>query len=160
MLENVMKAIYQVVRFVQLVGIPVMACLFGLGFIFLLTAGKNPMRKRRGMIFVIVFGIGTFLVAYVPAIVHTFAGDAPGQSSSGQSVEQLVDSAAPAGSIIFTALKYIAIPITGTMFYIGVFVRLMAAKIPGRKRLGIGLMMFSPLTLAVVILIPTLLPKL
>lgn len=160
MLENVMTAFYQVIRLAQLVCIPVFACLFALGFIFLLTAGKNPMRKRRGMIFVIAFGLGTFLIAYVPAIVHTFAGEAPSQTSSGQSVEQLVDSATPVGSVIFTALKYIAIPITGTMFYIGIFVRLMAGKNPGRKRLGIGLAMFSPLTMAVVLIIPMILPKL
>lgn len=160
MLENVMNAFYQVIRLAQVVCIPVFACLFAVGFIFLLTAGKNPMRKRRGMIFVIAFGIGTFLIAYVPAIVHSFAGEAPSQTSNGSSVEQIVDSAAPVGSIIFNALKYIAIPITATMFYVGIFVRLMAGKNPGRKRLGLGLTMFSPLTMVVVLIIPMLLPKL
>lgn len=160
MFENLLNAFYQLIRLAQMVCIPVFACLFALGFIFLLTAGKNPIRKRRGMIFVIVFGIGTFLIAYVPAIIHTFAGEAPSQTPSGNSVEELVDSTAPLGSIIFNALKHIAIPITGTMFYIGIFVRLMAAKNPGRKRLGIGLTMFSPLTMAVILVIPMLLPKL
>ncbi|RRJ54685.1 hypothetical protein EHV15_34370 [Paenibacillus oralis] len=160
MVDNLLDAVHQLIRLAQIVGIPVLSCLFALGFILLLTAGKNPIRKRRGMIFIIVFGIGTFLIAYVPAIIHSFAGEAPGQTSSGHSVEQLVDSAMPVGSIIFSALKYIAIPITGTMFYIGIFVRLMAGKNPGRKRLGIGLTMFSPLTMGVVLLIPLLLPKL
>ncbi|WP_214607717.1 hypothetical protein, partial [Mycobacterium tuberculosis] len=87
MYENVTEAVYQLVRLVQIVGIPIFGCLFGIGFILLLTAGKNPIRKRRGLLFVIFFGIGTFLVAYVPAIVHTFAGDAPGQASSAKTVE-------------------------------------------------------------------------
>lgn len=160
MLENLANATYQLIRLAQLVCIPVFAFLFALGFIFLLTAGKNPMRKRRGLLFVIAFGIGTFIVAYIPAIVHTFAGDTPSQTSNGSSVEHLVNSAAPVGSIIFTGLKYIAIPITGTMFYVGIFVRLLAGKSPGRKRLGLGLSMFSPLTLAIVLVIPLLLPKL
>lgn len=160
MYENVTEAVYQLVRLVQIVGIPIFGCLFGIGFILLLTAGKNPIRKRRGLLFVIFFGIGTFLVAYVPAIVHTFAGDAPGQSSSAKTVEEIVDSTTPLGSIIFNALKYIAIPVTATMFYIGIFVRLLAGKDPARKRLGIGLAMFSPLTMAIVLAIPLLLPKL
>jgi hypothetical protein len=46
------------------------------------------------------------------------------------------------------------------MFYIGLLVRLLAGKDPARKRLGIGLAMFSPLTMAVVLVIPLLLPKL
>ncbi|WP_408895243.1 hypothetical protein [Paenibacillus taichungensis] len=158
--ENIMQSVFQVIRLAQIVGIPVFACLFGLGFILLLTAGKNPIRKRRGLLFVIAFGFGTFLIAYVPAIVHTFVGDAPNQTSTGQSVKQLVDSTMPFGSIIFNGLKWIAIPVTGTMFYIGIFVRLMAAKNPGRKRMGVGLVMFSPLTLGVVLLIPKLLPSL
>ncbi|WP_433709118.1 hypothetical protein [Paenibacillus illinoisensis] len=160
MFENVIQSVFQVVRLAQIVGIPVFAFLFGLGFLFLLTAGKNPIRKRRGLLFVITFGLGTFLIAYVPAIVHTFAGETPSQALSGRSVEQLVDSTAPIGTIIFNGLKWIAIPVTGTMFYIGIFVRLMAAKNPGRKRVGIGLVMFSPLTLGIVLLIPKLLPSL
>lgn len=160
MYDNVMESVYQVVRLVQLVGIPVFSCLVGLGVILLLTAGKNPIRKRRGLLFVIFFGIGTFLIAYIPSIIHSFAGEAPSQSASGQTVEELVDSTVPVGSIIFNALKYIAIPVTWTMFYIGIFVRLLAAKDPARKRLGIGLVMFSPLTMVVVLVLPLLLPKL
>jgi hypothetical protein len=75
-------------------------------------------------------------------------------------VEEIVDRTVPVGGIIFNALKYVAIPITGTMFYIGLLVRLLAGKDPARKRLGIGLAMFSPLTMAVVLVIPLLLPKL
>jgi MFS family permease len=160
MYDNVMESIYQLVRLVQIVGIPLFASLFGIGCILLLTAGKNPVRKRRGLLFVIFFGIGTFLIAYIPAIVHTFAGEAPSQTANGQTVEEIVDRTVPVGGIIFNALKYVAIPITGTMFYIGLLVRLLAGKDPARKRLGIGLAMFSPLTMAVVLVIPLLLPKL
>lgn len=158
--ENVQNAINQLVRLAQIVGIPVMASLCILGFLFLLTAGKNPIRKRRGLLFVIFFGIGTFLIAYIPALVQFYAGNSPSETSTGQSVEELVDSTLPLGSVLFNALKYIAIPVTGTMFYIGIFIRLMAGKNPGRKRLGMGLTMFSPLTMGIVLIIPLLLPKL
>lgn len=160
MYENVMESTYQVIRLVQLVGIPLFACLAGIGCLLLLTAGKNPIRKRRGLLFVIFFGIGTFLIAYIPAIVHTYFGEAPSETSSAQTMEEIVDRAAPVGGKFFSALKYIAIPVTGTMFYIGLLIRLMAGKDPSRKRLGIGIAMFSPLTMAVVLIIPLLLPKL
>jgi len=160
MFENVMNALNQVIRFAQIVGIPVFSCLFAIGFILILTAGKNPIRKRRGLIFIIGFGIGTFIIAYIPSLIHTFVGDTPSETSRGNSVERLVDSAMPIGSIIFNVLKYAAIPITGTMFYVGIFIRLMAGKIPGRKRLGIGLAIFSPITMGIVLVIPMLLTKL
>lgn len=160
MFDNVYAAFDQVIRLAQLVCIPVFAVLCAIGFILLLTAGKNPMRKRRGLIFVLAFGVGTFLIAYVPAIVHTFAGDTPGETSQYNRVEQFVDSAVPLGSLLFVGLKYVAIPVTGTMFYVGFFVRLMAGKNPARKRLGIGLSMFAPATMAIVLAIPMLLPQL
>jgi hypothetical protein len=162
--NNVMEAVNQVVRLAQVVGIPVMGFLFALGFIFLLTAGKNPIRKRRGVVFLIVFGLGTFIVAYVPALMHTFAGDAPTEAQttmgSGKTVSELVNATQPFGTKIFTALKYVAFPITGTMFYVGVFVKLLAGKSPQRKRLGLGLAIFSPITMGLVLVIPLLLGKL
>ncbi|WP_158299634.1 hypothetical protein [Paenibacillus antri] len=150
----------QVIRLLQLVGIPVMGVLFIVGFIILLTSGKNPRRKRAGYIMTIVFGIGILLVSYVPLLAYKYGGEAPKEATGDETIYSMVDSSAGLGSMFFTGLKYAAIPLTFTMFYIGIMIVLLAAKSPQRKRLGIGISLLSPITLAIVFLIPVLLPRL
>jgi hypothetical protein len=160
MLENIQEASHQLIRLAQLVLIPLFAFLFGIGWILYLTSGKNPIRKRRGMLLIIFSAFTTFSIAYIPAIVYTYAGEAPSETGTEATVEEWVDRTVPVAGILFNALKYIAIPVTGTMLYVGLLIRLLAGKNPSRKRLGIGMALLSPLTMAVVLLIPLLLPKL
>lgn len=150
----------QLIRLLQLVGIPAMGVLFIVGALILLTSGKNPRRKRAGYIMTVVFGIGILIVAYVPLLAYEYGGDAPRTVTGNESIESMVDSSAGLGGIFFKALKYISVPLTFTMFYLGILVILLAAKSPQRKRLGIGISILSPLVLAVVFLIPLLLPQL
>lgn len=158
MFINLINGFHQVVRLVQVIGIPVMVLLFLLGFVLILTSGKNPIRKRRGYIFIIVFGIGAFAVAYLPAIIHNYTVDQPLQlTAKHKTVKDYVDSATPLGTILFNALFYIAIPITGFMFYAGVIIRFMAPKNPTRRRKGIGLALFAPLTMFFIYIVPKIL---
>jgi len=149
MFINLINGFHQVVRLVQVIGIPVMVLLFLLGFVLILTSGKNPIRKRRGYIFIIIFGIGAFAVAYLPAIIHNYTVDQPLQlTDKHKTVKDYVDSATPIGTILFN---------TGFMFYAGVIVRFMAPKNPSRRRKGIGLVLFAPLTMFFVYIVPKIL---
>lgn len=153
------KVIEQAIRFLQIIGIPLMAFLCVIGFLILLTSGKNPLRKRLGYKFVIVFGIGILIIAYAPLLRYSYAPDTPVQGNT-DSVEGLVDSTMGFGSYIFKGLWYASIPVVVTMFYAGMNVRLVAGKNPQTKRLGLGLMMFSPLVLGIAFVLPSLLGKL
>lgn len=150
----------QIVRFLQLIGIPIMGVLFIAGMLILLTSGKNPRRRRAGYIMTIAFGIGILLVAYVPLLAYEFGGDEPWEATGDESIESMVDSSSGLGAVLFKGIKYGAIPLTFSMFYLGMLVVLLAAKSPQRKRLGIGIMILCPIVLTVVFVLPLLLPQL
>ncbi len=147
----------QFIRLLQLVGIPLFASLVVIGLLLLLTSGKNPRRKRAGYIMSIGFTIGVFTVAYVPLLTYHYGGDAPRTATGDETIHSLVDSSAELGSYIFNGLIYASIPLTFTMFYIGLIIMLTAAKSPQKKRLGLGVMIMSPLVQSVVFLFPKLL---
>ncbi|MED0677062.1 hypothetical protein ABEV55_08465 [Aneurinibacillus thermoaerophilus] len=146
----------QAIRLLQLIGIPAMAGLFIIGLLLLLTAGKNPLRKRIGFIFTLGFGFGTLAVAYVPAIAYTVSGEAPQRATGHETLEGMVNSSSFIGESLFTAIQYTMIPLTFTTFYMGVIIRLLAAKNPQRRRIGIGFMMFSPIVLGMSYVVPRL----
>ncbi|MFS0558564.1 hypothetical protein [Brevibacillus sp. 179-C9.3 HS] len=149
------------IRFLQMVGIPVLAVLTLIGLLTLLTAGKNPRRKRTGYIITIVFGICMLMVAYAPLLSYQMELTTKTLNVQNPNVHQRVDSTGGLiGSNLFKGLQYASIPITVTTFYLGFGIRLNAAGNPQRKRLGIGLLLFSPLTLVVVFLMPTLILRL
>lgn len=153
------ELIEQAVRLLQIVGIPLMAFLCIIGFLILLTAGKNPLRKRLGYKFVIVFGIGILLIAYAPLLRYSYAPATPTEGNT-DSVEEMVNSTINFGAYIFKGLWYASIPVVVTMFYTGMNVRFVVSKNPQTKRLGLGLMLFSPLVLAIAFVLPSLLGKL
>ncbi|KIV58573.1 hypothetical protein AM501_05310 [Aneurinibacillus migulanus] len=144
----------QGIRLLQMVGVPVMAGLFIIGLMFLLTAGKNPFRKRIGYLMSIGFGIGVLAIAYLPAIIYTINGEASGKASEHESLEAVVSSSSFIGESFFTAIQYVMLPLAFSTFYMGVIIRLVAAKNPQRRRIGIGLMLFSPLVLGISHVIP------
>lgn len=159
-MEDIFSGLYlimqQLVRLLQLVGLPVFAVLFIIGLLLLLTAGKNPIRKRRGYIFTIVFGIGSLLVAYLPVITHTFGNATPESVAQSEDITEMVDSASMIGTNLFQGIWYVSIPVVFTMFYMGMLIRTVAGKNPQRKRLGLGMMIFSPVVLGVAFVIPHL----
>ncbi|MDN4106174.1 hypothetical protein [Paenibacillus polymyxa] len=146
----------QLVRLLQLVGLPIFTVLIIVGFLLLLTSGKNPRRKKTGYVFVVLFGSGALLIAYTPLIAHSFMGLGPQSAHVGDSVENMVNGAGSIGPQLFTGVWYISIPIVFTMFYYGLLVRLSAAKNPQKKRLGIGMMLFSPIVLLAAYVVPKL----
>lgn len=149
------KVVEQGIRLLQIIGIPLMTVLCIIGFLILLTSGKNPLRKRLGYRFVIVFGIGALLIGYIPLFRYRYYPDTPVQGNV-DSVEGMVNSTMNFGSYLFNGLWYASIPIVVTMFYIGMNVRLVAGKNPQTKRLGLGLMMFAPLVLGIAFMLPSL----
>lgn len=159
-MEDILSGFYvliqQMVRLLQLVGLPVFAVLFIIGLLFLLTAGKNPIRKRRGYIFAIVFGIGALLIAYLPVITHMFGNSTPAAVDKNDDIVEMVGSAAILGPNLFKGVWYISIPVVFTMFYMGMLIRSVAGKNPQRKRLGLGMMIFSPLVLGAAYVVPIL----
>lgn len=160
-LENAATTVFgQAIRLIQLVGIPLMGFLLVLGLIILLTSGKNPRRKRAGMIMTIGFSIGVFVISYVPLLAYRYGGDRPREATGNETVNNMVDSSAGFGSSLFTGLKYGSIPLVFTMFYVGMIIILTASKSPQKKRLGLGIMLLSPLVLTVVFILPKLLPML
>lgn len=149
------------IRFLQMIGIPVMAVICLLGFLLILTAGKNPRRKRAGYILTIVFGLCMLLVAYMPLLSYQMEQTTKMTNAQNPDIHKRVDSTGGLiGRNLFLAMQYIAIPITFTTFYTGFGVRLNAAGNPQRKRLGIGLMIFSPITCALIFVMPYLVVRL
>ncbi|MDQ0255592.1 hypothetical protein J2S74_002974 [Evansella vedderi] len=147
----------QAVRLAQLIFLPVMGIMCLTGLLLLLTAGKSPRRKRAGYVFSLGGTIGAFMVAYIPLLAFEFFGTEPTAATGDETIYSIVDSYGGFGQGAFTAIQYVAIPLVGTIFYIGVFVQLLAAKSPQRKRVGLGLMIFAPIVLGAVYIIPQLL---
>jgi len=155
--ENLINLIHQLIRLGQQLGIPVFIAVSLVGLLLMLTAGKNPIRKKLGLLLMIFFVLAAFAIAYTPSISNTItAGKSPTKAEYG-SIKEAVDATQPVGATLFKALFYAAIPITGIMFYVGLIIRFVAGKIPARKRMGIGLMMFSPTAMIAIIVIPKLL---
>jgi hypothetical protein len=150
----------QAVRLLQLVGLPIIGVLLVIGFMILLTSGKNPRRKRIGYAFSIGFFILLLLDAYLPVFIFHYTGDTPHSATGRETIYGMVSSTGGIGDMLFTALKHISIPLTFMVFYIGILVALCAAKNPQRKRLGVGLMMFSPVVLGLTWLVPYIVTKL
>ncbi|MFC5450658.1 hypothetical protein ACFPOG_20610 [Paenibacillus aestuarii] len=148
----------QLIRLLQLIGIPVMGVLFIIGFLVLLTSGKNPRRKRAGYIMTVAFGIGILIISYIPLLAYEYGGMR--EATGNETIDSMVNSSAGLGAVFFKGLKYAAVPLTFTMFYVGVLVALVAAKSPQRKRLGMGICILSPIALLIVFVIPLLLPHL
>ncbi|GAA0854161.1 hypothetical protein ABER99_20590 [Paenibacillus glucanolyticus] len=146
----------QLIRLLQIVGLPIFSVLLIVGFLLLLTSGKNPRRKKMGYVFTIVFGIGALLIAYAPLVAHSLGGMEFSQDQQNETVESMVDGAGTIGPSLYKGVWYISVPVVFTMFYFGLLVRLSAAKNPQRKRLGLGMMIFSPLVLLAAYLIPSL----
>ncbi|QNR65109.1 hypothetical protein IAQ67_14390 [Paenibacillus peoriae] len=146
----------QLVRLLQLVGLPIFTVLIIVGFLLLLTSGKNPRRKKMGYVFVVIFGSGALLIAYAPLIAHSFVGVESQSAHSGDSVENMVNGAGSIGPQLFKGVWFVSIPIVFTMFYFGLLVRLSAAKNPQKKRLGLGMMLFSPIVLLAAYIMPKL----
>lgn len=159
-MEDIFSGLYvliqQLVRLLQLVGLPVFTVLFIIGLLFLLTAGKNPIRKRRGYIFAIIFGVGALLIAYLPVITHMFGNSTPTVVDKNDDIVGMVDSAAILGPNLFKGVWYVSVPVVFTMFYMGMLMRSVAGKNPQRKRLGLGMMIFSPIVLGLAYAVPIL----
>lgn len=146
----------QAIRLLQLVGLPIMGVLLVVGLMTLLTSGKNPRRKRVGYTFTIGFSILTLLVAYLPAFIFFHSGDTPREATGNETIEGMVNSTAGIGEKLFTAVQYIASPLTFFVFVLGILIVLCAAKNPQRIRLGYGMMLFSPIVLGMSFVIPYL----
>jgi hypothetical protein len=164
-MENIEQAastvMEQAIRLLQLVGIPVMGLLFLIGLLVLLTSGKNPRRKRAGFIMSLAFGIGILVVSYVPLLGYEYlSSDRPLEATGNETIESMVDSSTGIGDYLFKGLRYTAIPITFSIFYLGMLIMLLAAKSPQRKRLGLGMMILSPIVMSTVFALPYLLPRL
>lgn len=149
----------QAIRLIQLVGIPIAGALFIIGLLILLTAGKNPRRKRIGYTFTIGFGILMLLVAYIPSLSMVYMGDHL-KEAHGETIQSMVNSGSGIGNTIFKGIQYATIPTVFFTFHLGVVIRLFAAKSPQRARLGVGLMIFSPFVTLVAYAIPHLITKL
>ncbi|WP_145949559.1 hypothetical protein [Paenibacillus sp. Y412MC10] len=154
--EGVDTLFEQLIRLLQLVGLPLFSVLLVVGFLLLLTAGKNPRRKKMGYVFVLFFGIGALLIAYAPLIANAIGGSEPAPAQGDETITSMVDSAGGVGPKLFKAVWYVSIPVVFTMFYYGLLVRLSAAKNPMRKRLGLGMMIFSPIALLAAYVVPAL----
>lgn len=145
----------QAIRLLQVLGLPIFSVMVIVGLLLLLTAGKNPRRKKLGYVFVIVFGISALLVAYAPLIALSVS-EADVSSTGNESIEEMVDGSRTIGSSLFKGVWYLSIPVVFTMFYFGLLVRLSAAKNPMKKRLGLGMMLFSPVVLLITYVLPHL----
>ncbi|MNW62689.1 hypothetical protein D3C74_408350 [compost metagenome] len=71
-------------------------------------------------------------------------------------MEHMVNGAGSIGPQLFKGVWFVSIPIVFTMFYFGLLVRLSAAKNPQKKRLGLGMMLFSPIVLLAAYIMPKL----
>jgi hypothetical protein len=162
MLNNTaaLTVLTQAVRFLQLVGIPLVAVHGVIGMLILLTSGKNPRRKRMGYVISIGSFIVTFLICYVPALVYYYGGDTPHQVTGKETIQGTVNSSAIIGENSYHMLQRISGITTFCVFVFGFFVVACAGKNPVRKRLGLGFMMFSPIVLALSYLLPSIIQKL
>lgn len=155
--ESTITFSQQIIRFIQIVGIPLFGFLLLIGLIILLTSGKNPHRKRKGFVMTIVSGIGVLAISYVPVLSYYWGQKRSENVTGNETIESMVDSSRSIGSFLFESIQKGSIPILFTVFYIGLIILLTAAKSPQKKRLGIGTMIFSPIVLGVVFIMPQLL---
>ncbi len=154
--SGLMILLEQLIRLFQLVGLPIFSVLMIVGFLLLLTSGKNPRRKKMGYVFIIAFGVLTLLIAYAPLLGHSIFGVKPLEANGDETVENMVDAAGEIGPMLFKGVWYVSIPVVFTMFYFGLLVRLSAAKNPQRRRLGLGMMIFCPVVLLAAYVTPSL----
>lgn len=135
----------------QIIFIPTFFIMFLLGLIFFIIAMRNPIRKRTGYLLTITGFIGSLFITYGPLIIYYISQNNEDWTSSGisSSVEGI-------GWKVYDILATILTPLIGVMFYVGVGFWLLAAKSPTRKRIGIGLMLFSPLTYVIMQYLPEL----
>lgn len=150
----------QFVRLLQIVGLPLFGGLFVIGLLVLLTAGKNPFRRRLGFVFSLGFGIGVLLVASVPLLTEYYSPDSPHEPTGEETVQGMVDSTTVVGGWVYETLERASLFIVIIMFYVGIQLWLKAARRPQQKRLGIGIVLFSPFILLIVHVLPKLIASL
>lgn len=142
--DGISAGVGQLIRLVQMVLVPACGLIFMWGLILLFYAFKNPIRKRKAYLFSIFGGIGFLLFTYLPLLLAYFLFAKPKSAPDGAIAEKLVDGFSPLYLKIYDFAIVLAEPFIVFLFYMGVFFWLMAAKNPQIKRMGIGLIVGTP----------------
>ena len=142
--DGISQGIGQLIRLGQMFLVPACGLIFMWGLILLFYAFKNPIRKRKAYLFSIFGGIGFLLFTYLPLLLTYFVFAKPKSAPANATAEKLVDGFSPLYQKIYDFGIVLAEPFIVFLFYMGVFFWLMAAKNPQIKRMGIGLIVGTP----------------
>ncbi|USK62184.1 hypothetical protein [Peribacillus asahii] len=142
--EGIHQIIGQFLRFGQLILVPVCGLIFIAGIVLFFYAFKNPIRKRKAYLFSIFGGIGFLFFTYIPVVLFYFVFQKPKTPKEGQGIATIVDGFAPVNFHIYDFMIQLAEPFILFLFYVGVFFWLLSAKNPQIKRMGMGLVVGSP----------------
>lgn len=137
--------LFEAIRFMQLILVPTFGFLSIVGFFFFLISIKSPHRRRKAYLTSIFAPIGFLVFLYGPVIHAYYIFDNPAESQGDETAKDIVNQVEGWGGKIYNGFEIIVEPIIFFLFYLGVTFMLMAAKNPARKRLGMGLIVGTPL---------------
>ncbi len=152
------RLIFIVMYAMQSWGTVISGVLVAVGVVMLIAATKNPHYRQRGFRMMIAFSFLFFMMAYSPVLYFHYYGPEPEPNENAQAEDLMVMSDATSGTFV-DILEIIGYPVLVLMFNVGLFYRLLAGKSPQSKRMGIGLMMFSPVAMFFIWLLPTIFSK-
>ncbi|MGF7036061.1 hypothetical protein J2T17_007112 [Paenibacillus mucilaginosus] len=156
MAERIDLFFQKILGAVQGGGITIMTLGALVGVMLILIAGKNPITKRVGYVMSIAFGVSIFTVAYGPILFYYYTGGGI-VSEEVRQTEEIFSSATSWLDQLFGVLLKIGTPIVVTIILIGLFVRGRGSNNPQLKRMGIGMVLFSPVVLLLFVVVPKLL---
>ncbi|MEK4487926.1 hypothetical protein MHH81_20680 [Psychrobacillus sp. FSL H8-0484] len=144
------------IKVIQMIMVPLFGIMTLIGIFLFIFSFKNPMKRRAAFLFTVISPIAFLGFLHGILFVVRFVVTAPVANEEGQGVEVMVSWVERLGAPIYHVFEIILQPVLAILFCIGLGVSYLAAKNPGRKRLGTGILIGVPFLWGIVLLGPTI----
>jgi hypothetical protein len=132
------------VRFAQIIFVPVFGFTFLLSIFYILYAGKNPFRKRKAYLLSIGGFIGMMTALYLPLVIIYVKGDHLVKAPGNDDLRGLIDNTGIWGGKVYDLFKIVFEPMIFLGFLLGIIYWLSASKNPPKRRIGMAMVFGAP----------------
>ncbi|MEX3624992.1 hypothetical protein [Viridibacillus arvi] len=153
---NFNETIMTGIKVIQMVLVPVFGMMTLIGIFLFLYAFKNPIKKRLAFLFTIVSPIGFLLFLHGMVFLTQYIFEQPAGNPNGEGIGIFVTWVEIWGTPVYHLFEIIMQPILAIIFIIGLVVLHHSAGIPGRKRIGAGVMLGVPFLWTLLLLGPSI----
>ena len=144
------------IKIIQMITVPLFGIMTLIGVFLFIFSFKNPMKRRTAFLFTVISQLAFLGFLHGILFLVQFVGTEPISEEAGEGMEVALGFVDRISGPVYHTFTVIIQPVLGILFCIGMGISYLAAKNPGRKRLGTGILVGVPFLWILVAMGPTI----